>query len=68
MSQTLGTSPFSASALALQPEEFAVNVSQAHLIVNGQLLPHIQQSLETISKVQACLARLKIATGPWEQD
>lgn len=56
MSQTLGTAPFPASALPLKPEEFAVNVSEAHLIVNGQLLPCIQQSLGTISEIQAYLA------------
>lgn len=41
MRQTLGISPFAASALVLKAEEFAVNVSEAHLTVNGQLLPHI---------------------------
>lgn len=68
MSQTLGTAPFPASTLAPKPEEFAVSVSEARLIVHGQLLPHIQQSLGTASEIRAYLAQLKITTGPWEQD
>lgn len=50
MSQTLGTSPFPPSALALKPEEFPVNVSEAHWMDNSQLMTCIQQSLGTISE------------------
>lgn len=68
MSQTLGTSPFPASALELKPEDFAVNVSEEHLIVNESLQPCIQQSLETISEIQVYLVCLKVTTTSWEQD
>lgn len=68
MSQTLGTSPFPASALEVKPEDFAVNVSEVCLIVNELLQPCIQQSLGTISEVWAYLAQLKVTTSPWEQD
>lgn len=56
MSQTFGTSPFPASALELKPEDFAVNVSEVHLIVSEWLLPCIQQSLGTIAEVWAYLS------------
>lgn len=56
MSQTLGTFSFPASALGLKPEDFAVNVSEVHLIVNELLQPYIQQSLENISEIWDYLA------------
>lgn len=59
--QTLAAAPFPAPALGLKPEEFAMKVSGAYLIVNGQLLLHIQQSLD---EVWAYLAQLKIPNSP----
>lgn len=63
--QTLAAAPFPASALGLKPEEFAMKVSGAYLIVNGQLLLHIQQSLGTVFEVWAYLEQ-KYHTCPWE--
>lgn len=60
MIQTLGTALFPASALGQKPEESALNVTEANLIVIDQILFHVQQSLGTISEVWVYLAQLKI--------
>lgn len=60
----LGTALFPASALGQKPEEFAMNVTEANLIVIDQILFHVQQSLGTISEVWAYLAQFKIPNLP----